>query len=132
MGIDLSGKILDTLISIAAKLDALLVSSNAARWNVTAVQTSAYNAQIGDAVQLDTTAGPIEVFLPTITPANKGARIMTTATPMSNLGGWTYRLPIGQTVVGYPDSAGPGVSAPQFSAVLVSDGISNWLAESKA
>jgi hypothetical protein len=96
---------------------------------VTSVQTSTFDASIGDCVQVNTTSAGVIVNLPAIVAGNKGGRILITATPVSNANGFTT-LPHGtDTVVGQPAASNPGFATPNFSVVLVSDGVSNWLGE---
>lgn len=128
---DFSERIYDTLQLILTQLGTLTTVTSSTAWNVTSIQTGTYSAAIGDAVQVNTQSAVVTVNLPQITAANKGRKIFVTATPVTNTHGFDL-IPFGaQTVGGQSASAFPGVSAPGFSTVLVSDGVSNWLFESQ-
>jgi hypothetical protein len=98
----------------------ICVSTNADNLVVTAVQTAAYNASPFDVVRGDSTAGDIPVNLPSAA-ASPNAQIYVKAVGSANLVNIT---PAGGDTV---EGGALLPLAPGESAILISDGVSNWM-----
>lgn len=98
----------------------IVISSNTDELSVTPVQTAAYNALPSQVVQGDSTAGDIVVNLPTATQAPSG-QVLVKNVGTANLVNIT---PTGGDTV---EGAALLALAPGESAVLISDGVSNWM-----
>lgn len=98
----------------------ICVSTNADNLTTTAVQTAAYNASPFDVVRGDSTAGDIPVNLPSAA-ASPNAQIYVKAVGSANLVNIT---PAGGDTV---EGGALLPLAPGESAILISDGVSNWM-----
>jgi len=93
-----------------------------ANWTITAIQTGAYTARIGELVRVDYSGGANTVTLPVIGKVNEGRHVV-----VKNVTSATNVITIAAAGTDTIDGAATAaISSPFGVVVMVSDGDGNW------
>ena len=112
--------------TLQADVTALQAEIAALPDNVTAVKTGTYNASFGDCIRIDSSGAVVTVNLPAGSLSDKGKSILVMSFFADNPNG-VNTIPHGtDTVVGINAAGVPGFITPEYSAMLIFDGVSNW------